>query len=217
MWAGSKEPSVSSHLDSFAAATVLQMVQEVTNWVLPIQNPKWRAIGINSYSLQSATVDSKHRLVHETSFFSLDVHQILPWKSHIIHCFQKIRLCNRHHSAHLSFRSYSYSYYFQFSSTDLNNIRLIISLINHPDPRQNSHIQRKTTESGLELLLHGVILFPERKRVHLPRWEKKIGQVAGNTWSFLLMPLSKHSHSSKGRAVGIFLPVLHQDSSSWHC
>lgn len=155
--------------------------------------------------------------MYEISFFSLDVHQILPWKSRIIHCFQKIRLCNRHHSAHLSFHSYSYSHYFQFSSTDLNNIRLIISVINRPDPGQNSHIQRKNYRiwSGT---LYGVILFPqEEKGSSSSMMGKKIGQGAGNTWGFLLMPLSKHSHCSKGRAVGIFLPVLHQESSSWHC
>lgn len=135
---------------------------------------------------------------------SLDVHQILHWKSCITHCFQKNRSCSRHHNVPLSFCSYSCNHDLQSSLADLknSNMRLIISVINYPDPGQNSHMQSKgyrissDMTEGSTASLCGCPALPKERGQSFSEREKKKNLAWGQEtlWVFFLchIPLSEN-------------------------
>lgn len=121
---------------SLAVAGV-QRIQEEANHALPVQKQRQRVPGARRVAVCWLSA-----LIHA---LSLDVHQILCWRSGISHCFQKNTACSRHHNVSLFFCSYSCNHYLQSSLADLknSNMKLIIVLINSSAPGQNLHRQSK--------------------------------------------------------------------------
>lgn len=223
-------------VSSSPAVAVMQRKKEEANQVLPVQKQKQRVPGA-----RGAAVCWLSALIHARS---LDVHQILRWKSWVSHCFQKNTACSRHHNVSLFFCSYSCKYYLQPSLADSknSNMKLIMLLVNSSAPGQNLHRQSKgfvwsDVAEGWGvclLLLYGVAHHSPRKRGQtFPRREKNLAQGQETLWVFFFLShpsVWQHLPSSLGRAGRVLHPdfscnpfferdaavALYQDCSSWH-
>lgn len=178
------------------AAAEIQWIQEEANHTLPVQEQEQRAPGA-----RRAAVCWLSALIHA---LSLDVHQILCWKSRISHCFQKNTACSRHHNVSLFFCSYSCTYYLQswLADSKNSNMKLIIVLVNSSAPGQNLHRQSKgfvssdvAEGSGSIASLWGCTSSPKEKGSTFPQERRKTlawGQETLGVFFFCAIPLHEN-------------------------